>query len=58
MKKSKVVINKSFYLGNLKKDILFLNSMDLIKENYVNTLLRATGISLTKKRNKVLYYKI
>ena len=30
MKKSKVVINKSFYLGDLKKDILFLNSMTLL----------------------------
>ena len=49
MKKSKVVINKSFYLGNLKKDILFLNSMDLIKENIVVYGIDSYGRCYTKK---------
>ena len=49
MKKSKVVINKSFYLGNLKKDILFLNSMDLIKESVVVYGIDSYGRCYTKK---------
>ena len=53
MKKSKVVINKSFYLGDLKKDILFLNSMDLIKENIVVYGIDSYGRCYTKKDTNI-----
>ncbi|MBR3324525.1 MAG: hypothetical protein IKG14_00540 [Clostridia bacterium] len=49
MKKSKVVINKSFYLGDLKKDILFFNAMHLIKENVVVYGIDSYGRCYTKK---------
>jgi len=53
MKKSKVVINKSFYLGDLKKDILFLNSMDLIKESVVVYGIDSYGRCYTKKNTDI-----
>ena len=53
MKKSKVVINKSFYLGDLKKDILFLNSMNLIKENVVVYGIDSYGRCYTKKDTNI-----
>lgn len=53
MKKSKVVINKSFYLGDLKKDILFFNSMNLIKENVVVYGIDSYGRCYTKKDTNI-----
>lgn len=53
MKKSKVVINKSFYLGDLKKDILFFNSMNLIKESVVVYGIDSYGRCYTKKNTDI-----
>lgn len=53
MKNCKIVINKSFYLGELKKDILFFNSMDLINKKIVVYAIDSFGRIYHKEDNEV-----
>jgi len=53
MNKSKVVINKAFYLGDLKKDSLFLRAMGLIYNDSVVYGLDSCGKCYYKQDNKI-----